>query len=108
MVKGADMWENRGSGKLTEEVKKTLLHFFCGFIGEGDGKDVFGQDVHIMNQPRDMMGESFSFTTAGAREDEDRPLGGFDRAELFRIEVSFQDIHKVCEMRRELTCAIVA
>ena len=44
----------------------TLLHFACGFIGEGNRQDFRRSAPFLLYQPRDPFGEDTGFSASGA------------------------------------------
>ncbi len=68
-----------------DEFGGALLHFAGGFIGEGDGQDISGVDA-LLDQAGHARGDDARFARAGAGQNQNRPLGGFDRLALRRIQ----------------------
>ena len=71
-------------GKI-HHVRHTILHFLCGFVGEGDGHDVVRRDALFFNQISNPVREYAGFPRAGARKNEKRPFSMKDRLSLLIV-----------------------
>jgi hypothetical protein len=85
----ADRMERAGhdvAAGLPHETDDPLPQLARGAIREGDGEDLPWPDALHADQVRHAMREDPGLAAAGAREDEQRPLGGGDGLRLFRVE----------------------
>ena len=64
-----------------------LFHFAGRFIGEGHSQNITRTRKARGNQMRDAGGQNTGFARAGPRQHQNRPVGDFDRAALFGVEV---------------------
>lgn len=69
-----------------EQRSYALTHFFGGFVGEGNGKDVLRPHSFFQDEMSCAMGKCFCFSASGSGDDEYRAFGGLDGAALFRVE----------------------
>ena len=63
-----------------------LAHLPRRLVGEGDGKDIFGRDLHVGDKVGDARGQNARLAAARAREHEHGALGIQDGRVLFFIE----------------------
>ena len=84
-VEGGD--EGFGEGGVADEAVDALGHFRGGLVGEGDGEDGVGGNAFFADQPGDAAGDDAGFAGAGAGQDEQRAVGGFDGGALFGIQI---------------------
>lgn len=69
-----------------EQVSDAGLHFFGGFVCEGDCEDVFGGDA-VRNEISHAESDGAGFAGAGTGENEHGTFGGFRGETLFRVEL---------------------
>ncbi len=83
-VEGAQ--ERLGQRGVVEQPVHAGSHFGCCLVGEGEGQDGVRRDAFFADQPGDAAGDDAGFARAGSSENQQRPLGGFDRGALFRVQ----------------------
>jgi hypothetical protein len=68
-----------------QQIPHTGFHLIRRFVRERDGENLFGTDASILDQMRDPIRDYMRFSTAGARENEYRPIRCLNRFKLLRI-----------------------
>ena len=67
-----------------EKRGNALLHGAGGFVGKRDGKNGVGRHAKI-EKMGDAIGDDTRLSSAGASQDQQRTVGGFDSFALARI-----------------------
>jgi hypothetical protein len=70
---------------MSEEFGDSGLHFPCGFVGEGNGKDAVRSDT-VLDKTCDSAGNGACFTGACTGEDEQGTFESFDGGLLSRVQ----------------------
>jgi hypothetical protein len=69
-----------------EKVGNARLHFLGGFVGKGDGKNIF-RGYAFGNEICHAKRDGARFAGTCARKDKQWPFGGFGGKTLFRIQL---------------------
>jgi hypothetical protein len=93
--RGAEAVEGRELERLgrllADHLLQALAHLVGGLVGEAERDDAAGRDA-ALEQVDDAVGDDPGLARAGAREHEERPLGGEDRGALIGVEAA--EIHR--------------
>ena len=92
-VKGGD--QGLGERGVAQQLIHALGHLAGGLVGEGDGQDRVGRDVLLLDEPGNAVRNHAGLARSGARQDEQRPLGGLNRGALFGIEMGEERVQGV-------------
>ena len=72
--------------RFTEDGGDTFAHFAGGFVGEGDRQDLAGEGAAGQQDMGETGGQHARFAGAGAGQHQQRPVNGFHRRALFRVQ----------------------
>ena len=84
-----------GQRRVAQQPVDALGHLAGGLVGEGDGQNRVGRDAFFLDQPGDAAGDDAGLARAGAGQDEQRALGGFDGGALFGIQIGEERLQGV-------------
>ena len=77
---------DEGGSVFAQAVVEAGGHFSGGFVGEGEGEDVFGRDGGFVHEVADAFGEDARFAGAGSGQDQDGAYGRTDGFLLGRVQ----------------------
>src|SRR5262249_31669017 len=84
-MKRRDHWLDHG--EPTNDFLDPLAHLRCSFIREGHSENGLRHYAEMLDQMRDSICNDAGFAATSSGQNERRPLGGFDRLTLLRIEL---------------------
>ena len=84
-VKGRD--QGLRKRRVPQQLIHALGHLPGGLVGKSDRQDRIGRDIFLLDEPDNAVRNHARLARSRPRQDEQRPLGGFDRSALFGIEM---------------------
>ena len=69
-----------------DQLADALGHFLRRLVGEGDGGDVRGRDLALLDQVGDLLGDDAGLAAAGAGQHQQRAVEIAHRLALRRVE----------------------
>jgi len=76
------------------QVGHPVLHFLGGLVGEGDGQDAEGGNLHFFDQADDSVGNDSGLAGSRPGQDKGRPGVMDDRLALFFVQVLVGPLHR--------------
>src|SRR5262245_49345586 len=72
-TKAMERGEADATAPSAGQIVDAMLHFFGGFVGEGDGQYIPGRDT-FFDEMGDARGDDAGLAAARARQNQERPL----------------------------------
>lgn len=76
-----------GKRRVAQQLIHALRHLPGGLVGKRDRQDRVRRDIFLLDEPGNAMRNHARLARPRARQDEQWPLGSFDRSALFGIEM---------------------
>src|SRR5579872_2363549 len=75
-----------GYGQSADQLLNSLSHFSGSFVGEGHGENRLRHGPYALDQMSNAVSDDARLPAARTSQNEHRPVSGFDRLTLLRIE----------------------